>query len=88
MPLAVHGVETGRPADERAPTASTGDNMPVAESAPTASTRLPRGSDDPLFQRLRALLRERDVNPQSAILAEFFPRRRRPGVRLGRDAGP
>jgi hypothetical protein len=73
MPLAVHGVEIGRPADERAPTASTGDNLPVAESVPTVSTRLLRGSDEPLFQRLRALLSERDVDPQTAILAEFFP---------------
>jgi hypothetical protein len=45
----------------------------VAESVPTASTRLLRRSDEPLFQRLRALLSERDVDPQTAILADFFP---------------
>jgi hypothetical protein len=73
MPLAVHGVEIGRPTGERAPTASTGDNRPVSESVPTASTGLLRGSDEPLFQRLRALLTERDVDPQTAILADFFP---------------
>jgi len=54
-------------------TASTGDNLAVADIVPAASTRLLRGSDEPLFQRLRALLSERDVDPQAAILAEFFP---------------
>ena len=54
-------------------TATPGDNLPMAESVPAASTRLLRGSDEPLFQRLRALLSERDVDPQSAILADFFP---------------
>jgi len=73
MPLAAHDVEIRRPADERVSTALTGDNLPVAESVPTASTRLLRGSDEPLFQRLRALLTERDVDSQTAILADFFP---------------
>lgn len=45
----------------------------MAESVPTASIRLLRGSDEPLFQRLRALLIERDVDLQTAILADFFP---------------
>ena len=53
--------------------ASTGDNPLVTESVPTASTRLLRGSDEPLFRRLRALLSERDVDPQTAILADIFP---------------
>lgn len=45
----------------------------MAESVPITSTRLLRGSDEPLFRRLRALLSEREVNPQTAILADFFP---------------
>jgi hypothetical protein len=53
--------------------AATGDNLPVTESVPTAFTRLLRGSDEPLFQRLRALLSDRDVDPETAILADFFP---------------
>ncbi len=51
----------------------TGDNLPVVESVAAASTRLLRESDEPLFQRLRVLLRERDIDPQTAMLADFFP---------------
>jgi hypothetical protein len=51
----------------------TGDNLPVADSVPAASTRLLRGSDEPLYQRLRVLLAERDVNPHTAFLADLFP---------------
>lgn len=45
----------------------------MTESVPIASTRLLRGSDAPLFRRLRALLAERDVDPHSALLAELLP---------------
>jgi len=45
----------------------------VAESVPAASTRLLRGSYEPLFERLRALLSERDVDAQTAILVDCFP---------------
>ncbi len=43
--------------------ASGSDNLPVTESAQVASTRLLRGSDQPLYQCLRALVSERDVDP-------------------------
>jgi hypothetical protein len=45
----------------------------VTESVSAASTRLLRGSDEPLYQRLRVLLREREVDPNTAILADLFP---------------
>lgn len=45
----------------------------MAQSVTVASTRLLRGSDEPLFRRLRALLAEREVDPQTAVLADFFP---------------
>ena len=57
----------------RASAWSPGDNLRVAESVPAASTRLLRGSDEPLFQRLRVLLAERHVDPQAAVLADLFP---------------
>jgi hypothetical protein len=53
--------------------ATAGVIGPVTEGVPAASTRLLRGSDEPLFQRLRVLLSERDVDPQTAILADRFP---------------
>ena len=45
----------------------------MTENVPAASTRLLRKSEEPLFQRLRVLLEERDVDPQTAILADLFP---------------
>lgn len=45
----------------------------MAESVPAASTRLLRGSDEPLFQRLRVLLGEREIDPHTAILADLIP---------------
>ena len=45
----------------------------MTDSVPAASTRLLRGSGDRLFQRLRALLDERDVDPRAAVSADLFP---------------
>lgn len=39
--------------------------FPVADSVQIASTRLRRGSDQPLYRRLRALLSKRDVDQQA-----------------------
>lgn len=45
----------------------------MTESVPAASTRLLCGSDESLFQCLRVRLSERDVDPQTAILADVLP---------------
>ncbi len=43
------------------------------ETTAATATDLLRTSKDPLFRRLRDLLAERGVNPQSDALAELFP---------------
>ena len=87
MPRVVRPPDGDR-ADERAPTVSTGDNLPAAESLPIASTRLLRGSDEPFFQRLRPLQSERDADPQTATLADISGVRLPPGRHgIWRDAG-
>lgn len=37
------------------------------------STELLRTSEDPMWARLRELFRERGIDPDAAVLADFFP---------------